>query len=60
MTKYVSLAKILIQDALKHQVAYYGVEGLEDAIKRVYKLMPKARDAILAEYYEMYKKTNKK
>ncbi len=59
MTKYVSLAKVLIQDALRHQVAHYGVEGLEEALYRVYSAMPKTRDIMLAEYYEMYGKKKK-
>jgi len=54
MTKYISLAKVLIQDVLREQVKHYGIEGLEDAIKRVYSIMPKTRDGMLAEYYEMY------
>jgi len=57
--KYISLAKVLIQHELKEQIKHYGIEGLEDAIKRVYSAMPKTRDIMLAEYYEMYGKKKK-
>ena len=56
MTKYIPLAKLIIQDALKEQVKYYGIEALEEAIQRVYCTMPKTRDIILDEYYEIYGK----
>lgn len=55
MTKYYTLARVLIEDALQEQVGHYGIEGLEDAIKRNYKLNPVAQEKILEVYYEMYK-----
>lgn len=48
------LLDILIADSLKHCVNRYGIEGLEEKIKDLYKLMPVARDKMLAVYRRMY------
>lgn len=50
------LHEILIADSLKEQVKHYGIEGLEDAIKRTGKTMPKLCEMMLKEYNKMYKK----
>lgn len=42
-------AKISIRKAFKR----YGIEGTEDAIKRVYKFHPKSINCMLSCYYEM-------
>lgn len=52
-----NLAELIIMDSLKRQAEHYGVEGLEEAIKRVYSAMPETRDKILETYYKMYKKS---
>ena len=49
------LGRVLIQDALIQQVKIFGIEGLEDAIKRNYTLNPFAQEKILEEYYIMKK-----
>ena len=52
------LMDILIADSLRHAVQRYGIEGLEDKIKELYKLMPTARDKMLEVYQRMYKNGN--
>jgi hypothetical protein len=52
--KYYNIAELIVMDSLKEQAKHYGVEGLEDAIKRAYQAMPETRDKILATYYKMY------
>lgn len=47
--------KVIISNALQTQVSHYGIEGLEDAIKRNYANNIIARDRILEVYYKMYK-----
>ena len=49
------LMDILIADSLRHAVSRYGIEGLEEKIKDLYKLMPTARDKMLTVYRKMYK-----
>lgn len=49
------LLDILIVDALKNAVARYGIEGTEQKIKELYKLMPVARDRMLKVYNVLYK-----
>ena len=49
------LVDILIADSLTQQVKHYGIEGLEEAIKRVYSQMPDCRDRMLAVYRKMYR-----
>ena len=49
------LIDILIADSLRHAVGRYGIEGLEEKIIDLYKLMPTARDKMLEVYRKMYK-----
>ena len=49
------LLEILIVDSLHTAVNKYGIEGVEDKIKELYKLMPIARDKMLEIYRKMYK-----
>ena len=44
-----------IWDSLSHAVKKYGIEATEEKIKKLYKLMPKARDKMLKEYNRIYK-----
>jgi hypothetical protein len=48
------LLDILIADSLTHAIKRYGIEGLEEKIKELYILMPKARDKMLEVYYKIY------
>ena len=50
------LGKILLYDAVIQAVKHYGIEGTEDVIKRVYRAMPIARDAMLKAFKEIYLK----
>jgi hypothetical protein len=49
------LVDILIADSLTQQVKHYGIEGLEEAINRVYSHMPECRERTLAVYRKMYR-----
>lgn len=50
------LIDVLIIDSLKNVINKYGLEGTEDMIKDLYKLMPEARDRILFVYNKIYKR----
>jgi len=54
--KVYTLSEIFIIESFKEQVKHYGIEGLEDAIKRTGKTMPKLCKMMLKEYNKMYKK----
>ena len=60
--QYFDLLDVLIWDSLSHAVKKYGIEATEEKIKKLYKLMPKARDKMLKEYYKIYglRKNNNK
>lgn len=45
---------VLIWDALKTAVKTYGIEGTEQKIKELYRLMPVARDKMLEVFYATY------
>lgn len=48
----------LEQDTIRHikkAMARYGIEGTEEKIKELYKLMPKCRDYMLSIYYNLIK-----
>ena len=48
--------KILIQDSLRQQTQYFGIEGLEDVIKRNYNCNLKLKRMMLENYYELFGK----
>ena len=52
------LVKVLIQDALKRAIDYYGVEGASEAITRVYVRHLVLRDAMLEELNKRFIKNN--
>jgi hypothetical protein len=47
---------LLIADSLKLAVTRYGLEGTEDKINELYKLMPFAKDEMLRVYNKLYKR----
>lgn len=49
------IIKEMLRDAVEITVEEYGLEGTEDAIKRVYSLHDIMREEMLNMYYEMYK-----
>ena len=48
------LDELLIRESLHKAVQRYGLEGTEDKIKELYKLMPVCRDKMLEVFYEVY------
>ena len=40
---------ILVADGIDRAIAYYGIEGTEEVIKRAYKLMPEIQKKLLKE-----------
>lgn len=48
------LAEALIRASLNDAVNKYGIEGTEDKIKELYKLMPVCRDKMLEVFYATY------
>lgn len=52
--KCFKLIDVLIWDSLKTAVARYGIEGTEQKIKELYRLMPTARDKMLEVFYATY------
>lgn len=53
------LSEVLIRVSLHNAVTQYGIEGTEQKIKELYKLMPQARDKILEAYERIYKQKGK-
>lgn len=53
--QYIPLVDILLWDSLKTAVARYGIEGTEQKINELYKLMPTIREKMLDMYNKMYK-----
>lgn len=49
------LVDILIMDSVINAVSYYGVEGCEDAIKRVYSEHSEIQVKMLAVLHDIYK-----
>jgi len=43
------ITDILIIDAIDKAIAYYGLEGTEEAIRRVYTLMPDLQKKLIDE-----------
>lgn len=55
MKKY-NIVDILIQEGIDKAISYYGLEGTEEVIKRVYSQMPKLRDNMLTELWKRIRK----
>ena len=53
--KEYNISTILIWEAINEAIKYYGVEGTEEIIKRVYSQHPILRDNMLNELKRRYK-----
>ena len=54
MNEY-NIVDLLIQDSLERAIKYYGLEGCEEAIKRVYKLQPTIQQKMLQHLWNKLK-----
>jgi hypothetical protein len=48
------LISILISDSLIYHANIYGIEGLEQKIKEIYKFIPKLKNEMLKEYRRLF------
>lgn len=50
------ISQLMAQEGIGRAIKRYGLEGTDEAIKRVYKLMPKTRDLMLNELWKRIRK----
>ena len=56
-TKF-DLIDALLADSVRNAIKYYGIEGCEEAINRVYTQNPTLKARILATFCRIYKKNS--
>jgi len=54
--KEYNITDILAQESIDNAIAYYGIEGTEEVIKRVYGNMPKIKNTLLDALWKRIKK----
>jgi len=52
------LSEALIEDSIRNAVNYYGIEGCEEAICRVYTQNPTLKARFMQTFNRIYKKNN--
>lgn len=48
------IVESFLEDAVRNAVSYYGIEGCEEAIKRVYTQHPTVKARFLATFHRIY------
>ncbi len=53
------IVELLLEESVRNGVKYYGIEGCEEAIYRVYTQNPTLKARLLATFTRLYKKNGK-
>lgn len=54
--KEYNIAKLMVQDGVEKAIKHYGLEGADEAIKRVYSRHPKIKQVMLDELWKKIRK----
>lgn len=53
--KEYNIVNLMVQEGIDRAIAFYGIEGTEEVIKRIYSDIPKIKENLLYEYYKKIK-----
>jgi len=53
--KEYNIINLLTQEGIERAISFYGIEGTEEVIKRVYSKIPKMRNLMLKELWKKIK-----